>query len=104
MKDLTAKEILEAGRAMIDKRRGWTRGELERDNGSVCALGAISKVALGHVLYLGFHHGECYVARNLLDEVTPNGDTVDFNDKQRSKKCVLEAFDAAIQKAEAPDA
>jgi hypothetical protein len=101
---MTTKDILEAAREMIAKPHGWTKNKLERA-GAVCAVGAISKVATGRATALGpmgtwiYESDENLVrAKRLLDRAVA-GSIVDYNDSH-TKKCVVAAFDAAIERAE----
>jgi len=92
---------LREARALIE--RGWTRGTLERD-GRVCAVGAISKALTGDASRGLYAEGAPPVAFAVEDVVGAHGWLGDWNDKQKSKKSVLAAFDKAIELAEADNA
>jgi len=97
MADLTPKEILEGARNLIRVPQLWVKGELS-NGGRYCALGAISKFAVGRREY-----NVAPEAEELLRSVLPEDEAImDFNDKG-THRCVLVAFDAAIEKAGADD-
>jgi len=116
--DLTPKEVLVKARTLIATPSNWTRSELERLDGSVCAIGAIN-LALG-IDNQDMQVQETYLtsknksALELLASVlpTPRGwrnrplqpelIVFSYNDKN-PHACVLAAFDAAIEKAGADD-
>lgn len=95
-------EGLKAARALIARRGGWARGVYARNRlgeevlihrpeaVSFCALGALQRAMPVAVDY--------YNARMILQSVVKEG-VASFNDKQRRKKAVLDAFDKAIRVA-----
>lgn len=116
---MDALEVLKGARELLSEN--WTRGRLARDDGTYCAIGAISKVAIGKPRYLheaaeegGSDLTGFKGAVRTLGAVVPKlsvgprsrsleaaeARIVEFNDDQVEPDCVLAAFDAAIQKLE----
>jgi len=93
---------LREARALIE--RGWTRGALERD-GRVCMVGAVNMSLCGDA-YWQLADTRCPEHRvrdamwALLEDATGTPWLGDWNDKAKSKRPVLAAFDRAIELAE----
>jgi broad specificity phosphatase PhoE len=85
-------ESLRKARALVEK--GWTRGESYRD-GRVCMVGALAAVIRGNpeAMLVGVESG---AALKALQQATRETIVWRWNDRQPSKKPVLEAFDRAI--------
>jgi hypothetical protein len=90
---------LDEARALIE--RGWCRGEYEKRNG-VCAYGAVQQVVNGDP-------SDCAVSplsRAMLKYVLEAADThalLAWNDRQKTKKPVIDAFKRAAELARADE-
>jgi len=100
---MTTKEILQAARDLISDPKKWTVGKLETFNGSVCAIGAINR-ALGLVnseseSFIRPENARAIAALAAVIDPTvePAKAVWNYNDSM-PHHCVIEAFDAAIEK------
>lgn len=92
---------LDEARALIEK--GWTRGEFKRRN-CYCALGAIAKATTGQAdpdaesfpYSSAYQRAVCMLEEAVGDPASiGRPDIAYWNDNQRSKKPVIEAFKKA---------
>lgn len=115
---MTTAEILREARALIDTREKWTTGGVCDPQGRHCALGAVAHVVLGDAFPDALDSNYSQVRNHpavmvLADAMAPDfpwtTDTDAYepvevvyhtNDRRKSHKFVLAAFDRAIALAD----
>ena len=100
---MNAQEILIGARDLIAQRGRWGKGHYAVDKGGLsistwdenafkfCAVGAVSRMMMDATLE------ERRLAMDTLASVVEGGDITNMNDKAKSKKVVIAAFNRAIE-------
>lgn len=105
---MTTKQTLERARDLLARSGGWSKGALQRPDDSNCAIGAINRaLGLPQNEEADYVRVENKAAIDAVGAILPGSEeawvrVVSYNDSASTDHaCILAAFDAAIEKADA---